>query len=72
MKTPTQELLEWIRANSLNNPRLTRMIEEKTESLLKKEKKIMVDFAYNCRNIMAADEFAISHWYDKTFNSKDK
>ena len=32
----------------------------------------VVDFAYKCRNLMAADEFAITHWYDKTFNTKEK
>ena len=42
------------------------------ESLLEKEKEVMVDFAYNCRNLMAADEFAITHWYAKTFNTKEK
>jgi len=39
--------------------------------MLEKEKEVMVDFAYKCRNVMAADEFAINHWYDKTFNTKD-
>ena len=42
------------------------------ESLLEKEKEVIVDFAYNCRNLMAADEFAITHWYYKTFNTKEK
>ena len=42
------------------------------ESLLDKEKETMVDFAYKCRNLMAADEFAISKWYDETFNTKEK
>ncbi len=42
------------------------------ESLLEKEKEVMVDFAYKCRNLMAADEFAISKWYDETFNTKEK
>ena len=36
------------------------------------EKEQMCDFAYKCRNLMAADEFAITHWYDKTFNTKEK
>ena len=36
------------------------------------EKEQMVDFAYKCRNVMAADEFAITHWYDKTFNNEEK
>ena len=41
-------------------------------NLLEKEKETMVDFAYKCRNLMAGDEFAITHWYDKTFNTKEK
>ena len=45
---------------------------EFAESMLEKEKEAMVDFAYKCRNLMAADEFAITHWYDKTFNTKEK
>ena len=40
--------------------------------LLEKEKEVMVDFAYKCRNVMAADEFAITHWYNKTFNTKER
>ncbi len=39
---------------------------------LKKEKEQTIDFAYECRNVMAADEFAITHWYDKTFNPNEK
>jgi len=35
------------------------------------EKVQMIDFAYECRNVMAADEFAITHWYDKTFNTNE-
>ena len=40
--------------------------------LLEDERDIMVDFAYKCRNLMAVDEFAINHWYEKTFNTKEK
>jgi len=39
---------------------------------LEKEKEVMCEFAYKCRNIMAADELAINHWYDKTFNAEEK
>jgi hypothetical protein len=39
---------------------------------LKKEKEQTIDFAYECRNVMAADEFAITKWYDKTFNTNEK
>jgi hypothetical protein len=38
---------------------------------LKKEKEQTIDFAYECRNVMAADEFAITKWYDKTFNTNE-
>ena len=41
-------------------------------NLLEKEKEAMVDFAYKCRNLMAGDEFAITHWYDKIFNTTEK
>jgi hypothetical protein len=39
---------------------------------LKKEKEQTIDFAYECRNVMAADEFAITKWYDKTFSTNEK
>jgi len=48
------------------------VIESILSNMLEKEKETMVDFAYKCRNIMAADEFAINHWYDKTFNTKER
>ncbi len=67
-----QELLEWIRTTLPMDLETPRMIEQKIESMLEKEKEVMVDFTYKCRNLMAADEFAISHWYDKTFNTKER
>ena len=72
MKTPMQKMLEWVRATLPMDLDTSRMIEEKIESMLEKEKETMVDFAYKCRNLMAADEFAITHWYDKTFKTKEK
>ena len=38
MKTPMQELLEWVRANLPMDLDTPRLIEEKIESLLEKEK----------------------------------
>ena len=72
MKTPMQEMLEWVRVTLPMDLDTARLIEEKVISMLEKEKETIVDFAYNCRNVMAADEFAITHWYDKTFNTKEK
>lgn len=65
-----QELIE-----QLNRVKPTEFCSIETikgwaEQMLEKEKKVVCEFAYNCRNIMAADEFAIKHWYDKTFNTK--
>ena len=42
-------------------------IRNNKKAMLDKEEEVMVDFAYKCRNVMAADEFAITHWYHKTF-----
>ena len=67
-----QELLEWVRATLPMDLETPQMIERKIESMLEKEKEVMVDFAYKCRNVMAADEFAITHWYNKTFNTKER
>jgi hypothetical protein len=50
-------LLEYIRANK--------------NEMLYIEKEQMIDFAYKCRNLMAADEFAITKWYDKTFKTNE-
>lgn len=79
MKTPIQKLLnlesdltsmfdsdERVAMALLDHLRTNR------NKLLEDERDIMVDFAYKCRNLMAVDEFAITHWYDKTFNTKEK
>jgi len=76
MKTPIQELIGTIKTRINDDEALPFMwyedILKLLESMLEKEKEVMVEFSYKCRNLMAADEFAISHWYDKTFNTKEK
>lgn len=85
MKTPIQELIEQLKEERDGFMKLPphSNIQERTENcfgscieiaerMLEKEKDTMVEFAYNCRNVMAADEFAITHWYKKTFNAKEK
>ena len=69
MKTPMQILLEKIENGDFLHPKVIG--EFIKYNLLEKEKETMVDFAYKCRNLMAGDEFAITQWYDKTFNIKD-
>jgi hypothetical protein len=41
MKTPIQELLEWVRATLPMDLDTPRMIEQKIESMLEKEKEFM-------------------------------
>ena len=76
MKTPMQEHIEWLKKEKDSHgyekhPYFECAIEH-AESMLEKEKETMVDFAYKCRDIMAADHFAITLWYDRTFNTKER
>jgi len=79
MKTPMQELLKlesdlthMFDSDLRVAMALLEHIRTNGNKMLEKEKEVMVDFTYKCRNLMAADEFAISHWYDKTFNTKER
>jgi hypothetical protein len=78
MKTPLQELFEY--ESDLTNMfdsdvrvagALLEYIRTNKKDMLETEKDMMCYFAYECRNIMAADAFAITHWHDKTFNPKE-
>ncbi len=61
MKTPMQELLEWVRATLPMDLDTPRMIEQKIESMLEKEKKMAqqyAEFAIECdRKELAVLEF---------------
>ena len=74
--TPMQEVFAHLRASKENDSFGVAYgvdwLLENEKSLLEKEKEVMCDFAYKCRNVMAADEFAINHWYDKTFNVEER
>ena len=76
MKTPMQDLISAIRKRQEDEDVQPFMwhehIVELAESMIEKEKEVMVDFAYKCRNVIAADEFAITHLYNKTFNTKER
>jgi len=47
MKTPMQELLEWVRATLPMDLDTPRMIEEKIESMLEKEKEVIIETSKN-------------------------
>ena len=65
-----QELLEWIRTTLPMDLETPRMIEQKIESMLEKEKEVMCEFAdhyqRNCFQKSADD------YYNETFNTKEK
>ena len=70
MKTPMQELLEWVRATQPLPSINTRMIIQEIQSLLEKEKEVMCEFAddyqRNCFQKSADD------YYNETFKTKEK
>lgn len=72
MRTPMQELIDELKElQETQDPYTLQDAIEFAEATLEKERERMVGFAYKCRNLMAADEFAINHWYDKTFKTKE-
>ena len=70
MKTPLQELLEWVRATLPMDLDTPRLIEQKIESMLEKEKEVIMD-AYNYGQQIPPFEYA-EKYYDLTFNTKEK
>ena len=72
MKTPMQELLEWVRATLPMDLDTPQMIERKIESMLEKEKELMQDFATDYeRECRINLERSIEKCWDETFNTKD-
>ena len=70
MKTPMQELLEWVRATLPMDLETPRLIEQKIESMLEKEKEAMCDFAeqwFVCFGYKSAEEY-----YNKVFKTKER
>ena len=48
MKTPMQELLEWVQATLPMDLETPQMIERKIESMLEKEKEVIMDAVSSC------------------------
>ena len=73
MKTPMQELLEWVRATLPMDLETPRLIEQKIESMLEKDKEVITSaynkgkdyYFYNNTTMPNAEEY-----YNKTFNTK--
>jgi hypothetical protein len=77
MKTPMQELLEWVRATLPMDLDTPQMIEQKIESMLEKEKEQTIDFAKTCLNkakdldVLTAF-LNVDKYYNETFNTKER
>ena len=70
MKTPMQEMLEWVRATLPMDLDWPIMIEQKIESMLEKEKEVIMDaYIFGIQ-----DEYVIGSqtYYNETFNTKEK
>jgi len=63
-----QEMLEWTRKTLPMDLDTPRMIEDKIESLLEKEKNEIIDFAYGCVQHISRED--IEHHYNQTYNKK--
>lgn len=87
-QTPLQELKEWVLTELKLEGYEHNVIEDKVESLLKKEKEVMIKFSgayhsyiYGLDNLTMdgypippkpEEELNISDFYDKHFNTKEK
>ena len=72
MKTPMQEMFDQLKASKNDGYGLAFSIDmllENEETMLEKEKEVMIDFAYKF-----GDEplLEIAKWYDKQFNTEEK
>ena len=78
MKTPMQELLEWVRATLPMDLETPRLIEQKIESMLEKEKEVITS-AYNQGKYDTEDIerggmpnfLTFEDYYNATFNTKE-
>lgn len=73
MKTAMQDLLEWVRATLPMDLDTPRLIEEKIESMLEREKEVMQDFATDYeRECRINLERSIEKCWDETFKTKER
>ena len=71
MKTPMQELLEWVRATLPMDLETPQMIERKIESLLEKEKEVLMrTYQDGLDNGFANGNWDLNLYYNETFKTK--
>ena len=71
MKTPMQELLEWVRATLPMDLDTPRLIEQKIESMLEKEKEVIEDAYKSGQTSFWSDDMGLmgDWYYNETFNT---
>jgi len=76
MKTPMQEMLEWVRATLPMDLETPQMIEQKIESMLEKEKEVMCEFAdefeIECTTLYDGRTMSPERFFELTFNTKER
>ena len=70
MKTPMQELLEWVRATLPMDLDTPRLIEEKIESMLEKEKQELKD-AFEMGVSAWASGCTFEYYYNETYKDTE-
>ena len=70
MKTPMQEMLEWVRATLPMDLDWPRIIEHKIESLLEKEKEMIEDIYVVGYSDGDNGFYFNDDYYNETFNTK--
>ena len=72
MKTPMQELLEWVRATLPMDLDTPQMIEQKIESMLEKEKEVIITTAADQMHLTEEEALeSAEQYYNETFNTKE-
>jgi len=74
MKTPMQELLEWVRVTLPMDLDTPRMIEQKIKSLLDKEKEVIMQALNDGKGMVLGTikNTSLEQYYNETFKTKEK
>ena len=67
-----QELLEWVRATLPMDLETPRLIEQKIESMLEKEKEVIMDAYWEGGQDIPIHPHRAEEYFDKTFKTKER
>jgi hypothetical protein len=70
MKTPMQEMLEWVRATLPMDLDTPRMIEQKIESMLEKEKETICNAFSDARHGAVESRWTAEEYFEEIFKTK--